>query len=227
MSNFLSLPPPPGSVFYQNSVDINLIDVFTYVVTEGFSRFNLYSDSTVDTNRQIVLTSGDIEGQQITLILQSGNSTTCILSTISTSYVRLTSSWIPLQYQQITLQWSKGLWIEINRTDTPLVPPTPEVLIWEPIVGTGWSSSAFIAKSFDNIVYMRGSFSGQSVGPVATIPVGYVCSLDQDFSAVLNPGVLFAPGNGFVTVSAAILSQSIAYTSNVTLHVDGLSYPIF
>lgn len=116
MASFSSLPPPPGETFYQDSVDVFLTESNTWVETKNYARLNIYSDSTTASDRQIQLAPSDLEGQQITLILLSGDDTTCLLSTLSTSYVRLEAAWTPLQYDQLTLQWTKGLWIEIGRS---------------------------------------------------------------------------------------------------------------
>lgn len=145
MSSFSSLPPSPGDTFYQNSVDINLLESDTYVDTAGYARFNLYSDSTVSSQRQITLAPSDLEGQQITLILMSGDDTTCLLSTISTSYLRIETAWTPLQYDQLTLQWSKGLWIEVSRSASgtggfnPIItnPQSGDILIYS---GSEWEN---------------------------------------------------------------------------------------
>lgn len=145
MTSFVSLPPPPGENFYQDSVDVLLTTPDIYLETKDFARFNLYSDSTTAMDRQILLAPTDLEGQQITLILQSGDSTTCLLSTASTPYVRIEGAWTPSQYDQITLQWSKGLWIEITRSassgggfNPDITNPQPgDIIIYS---GTAWEN---------------------------------------------------------------------------------------
>lgn len=116
MSKFTSAQPAPGEGFYTASIDINLTETSTDIETAGYFNINLYSDSTTSSDRQIFLRPGKLEGQKLNMTLLSGNSTTCLMSTAGVSYIRIKAAWTPVEYNQISLQWVKGLWIEVSRS---------------------------------------------------------------------------------------------------------------
>lgn len=239
---FSSLQPAPGENFYTSSKDVNLTDVTTVIVTAGYSRINLYSDDTTSINRQILLEPSDLEGQQITLVLMSGDSTTCLLSTLSTSYVRLTSAWTPVQYGQITLQWTDGLWIDIGRTPVefngfdPVItnPQTGDILeyngsewvnvpfptssfTWVPCTTqTNWSGTIEVASVSANMKVLRGQVTSTTGtnSPMALVPSGYDIS-----GSLLMVGSFNSGSPGF--------SPSVFKINGASLELNSLSSTIF
>ncbi len=75
----------------------------------------LVSDNTTATNRTFTLTNGSVMGQRLSLIFESGSSTTAQLLTAGN--VKLTGTWTPTQYNCLQLIWDDALtlWLEDTR----------------------------------------------------------------------------------------------------------------
>lgn len=253
MANFVSLPPASGETFYQNSVDVFLTSSETYVFTKDYGRINLYSDSNVASNRQILLAPSDLEGQQITLIMLSDDPNTCLLSTLSTSYVRLESSWTPMQYDQLTLQWTKGLWIEVNRSASgsggfnPVItnPQDKDIIYyngsnwinsnilntvnWQPINSyIGWTSAAYVGVYLNSLLLFRGVFvAGAAPDPImGTLP-----------ASIPHPGYIatvpaYRDNSGLTVITPIVFSgNTIGVTDTVfqndLQYIDGVVLSIY
>lgn len=75
----------------------------------------LTSDNTTAANRTFTITNGSVMGQRLSIIFESGASTTAQLLTAGN--VKLTGTWTPTQYNALQLIWDDALtlWIEDTR----------------------------------------------------------------------------------------------------------------
>lgn len=75
----------------------------------------LVSDDTTATNRTFTISNGSAMGQRLSIVFESGSSTTAQL--LSSGNVRLTGTWTPTQYNALQLIWDDALtlWLEDTR----------------------------------------------------------------------------------------------------------------
>lgn len=90
-------------------------DDTTIILGQQTALVRLYSDNTTAANRTFLLPPGWIVGQDLSLVLMSGASTTCQLQDSGT--VALSAAWTPLQYDTLRLMWTGTNWVEMCRSD--------------------------------------------------------------------------------------------------------------
>lgn len=86
-----------------------------FVVVQGKTLLQLYSNSTTASQRTFTIQDGDFQGHTLHLVFESGSSNTCELA--NTGNVKLVAAWTPLQYQSLTLYWDGFFWIEQGRSN--------------------------------------------------------------------------------------------------------------
>lgn len=88
------------------------------VNTDSVAYLALSSDNTTAANRTFVLTSSTLEGQVLTIVFESGSSTTAQLA--DSGNCALNGAWEPLQYHSLMLMWDHiaAKWVEIGRSPT-------------------------------------------------------------------------------------------------------------
>lgn len=95
------------------SADNQFVSPYGFRDTPAASEIFLQSDDTTATNRTFTLDNGQIVGQDLCLVFESGSSYTCELA--NSGNVKLTAAWTPVQYQSLNLKWDGTYWIEIGR----------------------------------------------------------------------------------------------------------------
>lgn len=88
------------------------------VSVEGISQLQITSDNTTAANRTFTISPGTLTGQKVTLIMESGSSTTCQLANSGTC--KLAVAWEPVQYQALRLEWDGYFWIEEGRQNVTI-----------------------------------------------------------------------------------------------------------
>lgn len=172
MVNFRNGNLIPGQNFGTDSYSITLTSTETLINPGNFGLINIYSDSSTSTDRSIILGSSTINGQILTLNFMSESPYTCQMTTLSASYMRLTSTWTPSQYDKIQLMWILGTWQEIGRsTFLDNIPVTVEAY------SSKWTSNATV-QWYGNRQYakMNGSFTStvdNNSDVIGVFPTGY------------------------------------------------------
>ncbi len=95
------------------SADNQFVSPYGYPNTPPCSEIFLLSDSTTASQRTFTLDNGQLVGQNLVMVFESGSSNTCQLA--NSGNVKLTAAWEPVQYQSLMLQWDGTYWIEIGR----------------------------------------------------------------------------------------------------------------
>lgn len=92
-----------------------LLTADNQVVTLGAGQglLRLSSDNTTAANRTFTLSGGDTIGQELSIVFESGSSTTAQLA--SSGNAKLTGTWEPTQWNAIKLIWNGTYWIEDTR----------------------------------------------------------------------------------------------------------------
>lgn len=116
------------------------------VSLDGISQLQITSDDTTAANRTFTVSPGTLLGQKVTLILESGSSTTCQLA--NSGNVKLTAAWEPVQYQALRLEWDGTYWVEEGRSNVTL-PATTSLTSAYIFVGNGSNLATGVAVSGD------------------------------------------------------------------------------
>ena len=96
------------------NVSLNADGIVVNPLKNPFIRIS--SNNTTASNRTFTLVNGYVQGQQLSLVLVTGASTTCELA--NSGNVALTAAWTPLQNEMLSLQWdaNQAKWIEVSRS---------------------------------------------------------------------------------------------------------------
>lgn len=74
----------------------------------------LNSNSTTASSRVFTIPNGQLLGQQLTFVFESGSGFTATFA--SGTNVQLTAPWVPVQYQSLSIIWDGQYWVELSRT---------------------------------------------------------------------------------------------------------------
>ena len=194
MSSFVSLDPAPGESFPTASLTVELTEASTFLEVGEVRTVNLSSDDTTAANRLLSFSPGLLEGQKLTLTFNSGSGTTCNLSTISASYIRVLENWQPKQYDTIEFIWSAGTWQELSRGPAGGTKGT-EDYVWVPVPAwsSKWDSTCEVAK-YDNgkMAVMKGrmtSTAAANADPMGTFPAGYTGSFSMQVTGNIGAAI--------------------------------------
>jgi len=149
MANFVSLIANSPDFLPYASLDLQLTTTETYLtIDKTISSVKLYSDSTVASDRPLIIGPGEIEGQVLLLSMESGDigptPSSLLLSTISASYMRLSASWTPVLYEKLELVWLNGTWQECYRSEAA-VPVNP----FDPVINNPQDADVLIYDAGD------------------------------------------------------------------------------
>jgi len=88
------------------------------VNTQNVAYLGLSSDNTTAANRTFTLTDSTLQGQMLTIVFESGSSTSAQLA--DSGNCALNGAWEPTQYHSLMLCWDDfaGKWIEVGRSPT-------------------------------------------------------------------------------------------------------------
>ncbi len=130
---------------------------------DGVALLKITSDNTTATNRTFTLGVSSLLGQTVTLLMESGASTTCQL--VNSGSCKLAADWTPIQYQTLTLQWDGNFWIELSRNNVTL-PGSTALTSAHIFVGNASNLAADVAMTGDVTISNTGvtSFAAQSTG---------------------------------------------------------------
>lgn len=219
MQNFRNANLLSGSPLGAVDVTVALTADNQFVATQGLSTIKLTSDNTTATNRTFTLQSAlnptqDPGGNYVlTLIFESGSSTTCELA--NSGNVKLSAAWTPTQYGTLTLQWDGFFWIELARS--PVTVGT---------VGDGTVTVAKLAPAVmveltgtltqANIIAMNGT-------PVELIPVAAAgaCHIIDEVEFFHSYSTAAYTGGGDLTIqydsgASAILDFDVTLVTNAS-----------
>ena len=115
MSNFHDGYLERGGVLGKVRKEVMLIADDTNVNVQGITYLALSSDNTTAANRDFTLTPGDMLGHELTIVFQSGASTTARLA--ASGINKLSAAWTPTQYDSLRLMWDGTYWVELSRAD--------------------------------------------------------------------------------------------------------------
>lgn len=123
--NFRSGNLVQGQPLGATNIVVSLIADNQFVSPYGFrgtpaaAEIFLQSNSATSTARTFTLDNGQIVGQDLCLVFESGSSYTCELA--NSGNVKLSAAWTPVQYQSLNLKWDGTYWIEVGRAPSSTI----------------------------------------------------------------------------------------------------------
>lgn len=205
---YLQTGAPLGMVRKQ----VTLVADDTGVDVSGVSMLYISSDNTTAANRTFTITSSTLVGHELTLVFESGASTTCQLA--DSGNVKLSAVWTPTQYDALKVFWDGAYWVEISRTaasGTLDIPLTDAHIL----VGNSSGLAADVAVS--------GDITLANTGEVA-IASGAIVNADVNGSAAIAFSKLAAlPSAQILVGNGSNVAAAVAVTGDVTISNAGVT----
>jgi hypothetical protein len=191
------------------TADNQFVSPYGFRDTPAASLIFLQSNNTTASNRTFTLNNGQVIGQGLTLIFESGSSYTCQLA--NSGNVKLTAAWEPLQYQSLNLEWDGTYWIELGRAPAS-------------IASTALASAHIFVGSAGGVatdVAMTGDIAITNAG-VTSIAAGVIVNADVSASAAIDYSKLATLTSGNVLVgSAGNVATSVTMSGDATIIASG------
>lgn len=180
------------------------------VDASGYSFIKLSSDNTTAANRTFILANSTLLGQDLTIVFESGASTTAQLANSGTC--KLSAAWEPIQYQSLVVQWDGSYWIEKARNNVTL-PGSTALVSAHIFVGNGSNLAADVAVSGDITLSNAG---------VVAIASDVIVNADVKTDAAIAFSKLATLTSGNVLVgSVGNVATSVAMGGDVTIIAAG------
>jgi len=222
MSNFRSGNLTPGQNFGNFTLNYELTETDTVIDVKDYGIINLYSSVSDPEQANFSLEQGVIEGQIVTLNFLSESPNTCLFDVIGNAYTRLNTNWQPLQYDQIRMMWTTGLWIETSRyTFLDNVPVDIEPF------SSKWTSQATV-QWFGNKEYAIMSGTMTSTADTNTDKMGVLPDGYNGSFAISCVADIVATGIDIIDVNTFTqdFGGQITFADGDIVYVSGIVYPI-
>lgn len=179
------------------------------VSIEGLAQLQISSDNTTAANRTFTLAPATLPGQKVTLIMESGSSTTCQLANSGTC--KLAVAWEPVQYQALRLEWDGNFWIEEGRSNVSIA--STALTDAHIFVGSGANVATDVAVTGDVTISNAG---------VTAIASDVIVNADVKTDAAIAFSKLATLASGNIIVgSAGAVPTSVAMAGDVTIIAAG------
>lgn len=140
---YLNQGAPIGALNY----DLTLIADNTAVDVSSCSLLRLYSDNATASNRTFTLSSPAVAYAELVILFMSATNS-CEL--LSSGNAKLQSSWTPLQYESLSLQWDGTYWVELcrkkqalaNLSDFMITSATNNDILYYKTADLAWENAA-------------------------------------------------------------------------------------
>lgn len=182
------------------------------VNTQNVAYLGLSSDNTTASNRTFTLTDSTLQGQELTIVFESGSSTTAQLA--DSGNVALSSAWEPSQYDSLTLMWDDftSKWVEKARSQATGIPDIP-LASAQILVGNASGLAAAVAVTGDIAITNAG---------VTSIATGAIVNADVSNTAAIAFSKLAALTEANIIVgSAATVPTAVAMSGDVAIIASG------
>lgn len=182
------------------------------VNVQNVAYLGLSSDNTTASNRTFTITDSTLQGQELTIVFESGSSTTCQLA--DSGNVALSAAWEPTQYDALTLMWDDftSKWVEKSRSQATGLPDIP-LASGNILVGNSSGVAASVAMSGDIAITNAG---------VTSIASGAIVNADVSASAAIDYSKLATLTSGNILVgSAGNVATSVAMSGDATIVASG------
>lgn len=180
------------------------------VNTSNVAYLALSSDNTTASNRTFVLTDSTLEGQVLTIVFESGSSTTCQLA--NSGNVSLTAAWEPTQYGSLSLMWDKlaAKWVEVCRSP---------VTVGTPADGSVTLAKLATAVAPSHVVKFAGQATTAGGAAAEAITVTGLAATDLVFCQMKDNGT-----NDVTIVSAVPTTNTLTVTFSGDPGADAVIY---
>lgn len=207
---YLQQGAPAGAVNY----DLTLIADNTVVDITQCALLRLYSDSATATSRTFTLTSPTAGFTRLTILFMSGSSYTCEL--LSSGNCKLQSTWTPVQYESIYLQWDGTYWVELarkkqslsNLSDFLITSPSNNDVLYYKTADSAWENAAVSG----DLTNSAGAFTIANLA-VTNAKVSATAAIAFTKLATLTSGNLLV-GNGSNAAASVALSGDATLASS-------------
>lgn len=207
---YLEQGGPMGALAY----DLTLVADNTIVDVSAASLLRLSSDSATATTRTFTLTAPTNGYTKLTILFMSATNS-CEL--LSTGNAKLQSTWTPLQYESLFLQWDGTFWVEISRkkqslanlSDFLVTSPANNNILYYKTADTAWENAAVSG----DLTNSAGAFTIAN-SAVTNAKVAAAAAIDFSKLAAL-------PSAQILVGSGATVPTAVAVSGDVTLANTG------